>query len=685
MLLGVAKAALTPQQVAIIVDPSQPESVQAGHYYASARMVPPQNIFAVNLGQRDDQNVVDNATFSAARRELWSRLGADIQALALMWAEPMRVDCQSITAAFAFGFDASEWCTSYHPHSPNHYCSLTKASPYYNSSSTRPFDDFGFRLVMMVAGASFDATQALIDRGVASDSTWPRGTGFFINTTDSIRNVRSEVFKETVNHFKDLDLRYIEARSTDHSVSPVLLNKTGVLFYFESLAIIRNISTNQFRPGAIGDTLTSVAGHPHGGESCLGLGPKAGDQTSVMCFLEAGATASYGNVLEPCNDQQKFSQTRILLESYVGGATLIESYWRSVMMPGMGVFVGEPLASPWRGGRGAECPPGSYPSAAVGCAFDAPNSAAFAAALRGGQWPGVSMGLLCPPDAPCVITGAGGGGRAPLLTANNNRVVLQNVRVRQNSAEGGGLLAIANNSAVIGTNISFVDGVATGLYGSGGDTSAMGGGCVLVPDPASSFSCTDCTFDSCVARTRDRGGKLVYLQGGGVAVAGGSVHLMRPRFLNNSCSGHDCGAGCWCGYAGASAGSRCTGCDCEGDPGARWMELSWSYCGNNVAPPPSPQDCAAMLDTLCSGAQRASTGNCLVCCEKHQPQLQAAGCTDAAADSFCVPRCMRSCEAGCYGASGPTGCCNGTHCEMTGGPHGPCGRSRHPIYKCVPD
>ena len=378
--LGAAAEALSPTELAIIVDASQPESVQAGHYYATARKIPRANIFPVSFGQRNNSNVVDNATFSAERSKLWSRLGPNIQALALMWTEPMRVDCMSVTSAFAFGFDDRAWCMKFDPKKADP-CYLTKASPYYNSSSEQPFTDFGVRPAMLVAGATFKATQALIDRGVSADGTRPNGTGWLIKTNDTIRNVRYKVFEETVSHFKgQLDLRYIDASApasapsstvevrveveapqksnkqrpaTDEgahassSVSPILFGKSDVMFYFESLAVIPDIWTNSFRPGAIGDTLTSVAGHPNGGESCYNIGPHASDQTSVMCFLEAGAAASYGNVEEPCNDQQKFSQTLILLESYTGGATLIESYWRSVMMPGMGVFVGEPLARPF--------------------------------------------------------------------------------------------------------------------------------------------------------------------------------------------------------------------------------------------------------------------------------------------------------------------------------------------------
>jgi hypothetical protein len=51
--------------------------------------------------------------------------------------------------------------------------------------------------------------------------------------------------------------------------------------------------------------------------------------------------------VEPCNATAKFPDPRVLLRHYVGGATVLEAYWRSVIAPWEGVFVGEPLASPW--------------------------------------------------------------------------------------------------------------------------------------------------------------------------------------------------------------------------------------------------------------------------------------------------------------------------------------------------
>jgi uncharacterized protein (TIGR03790 family) len=69
---------------------------------------------------------------------------------------------------------------------------------------------------------------------------------------------------------------------------------------------------------------------------------------SALRWLEAGATGSYGAVVEPCNFPQKFPHPAIAIGRYLQGETLIEAYWKSVAMPGQGVFIGEPLASPFR-------------------------------------------------------------------------------------------------------------------------------------------------------------------------------------------------------------------------------------------------------------------------------------------------------------------------------------------------
>jgi len=76
-----------------------------------------------------------------------------------------------------------------------------------------------------------------------------------------------------------------------------------------------------------------------------------GGQTTALEWLQAGATGSYGTAAEPCSFRAKFPDVGVVMSRYLGGETLIEAYWKSVLMPGQGVFVGEPLARPFGGAR----------------------------------------------------------------------------------------------------------------------------------------------------------------------------------------------------------------------------------------------------------------------------------------------------------------------------------------------
>lgn len=70
-------------------------------------------------------------------------------------------------------------------------------------------------------------------------------------------------------------------------------------------------------------------------------------QMSSLRWLEAGATASYSTVVEPCSFPQKLPSPTVAMFHYTSGASAIEAYWKSVAWPGQGVFIGEPLAKPF--------------------------------------------------------------------------------------------------------------------------------------------------------------------------------------------------------------------------------------------------------------------------------------------------------------------------------------------------
>jgi uncharacterized protein (TIGR03790 family) len=92
----------------------------------------------------------------------------------------------SITTAFAAGFNEA-FCVQ--------GCKHTKKSPWFDSDSRRPWDDFGWRPAIMLAGETFEDVKMLIDRGITSDHTDPEGTGYLVSTTDRARNARARYFR----------------------------------------------------------------------------------------------------------------------------------------------------------------------------------------------------------------------------------------------------------------------------------------------------------------------------------------------------------------------------------------------------------------------------------------------------------------------------------------------------------
>ena len=311
-------AALGPDQLAVIVNTADPFSVEVGEYYARRRRIPRANVIPITLpaGQAE----ISRRDFEAGRAQLDARVPPTVQALALAWTTPFRVDCLSITSAFAFGFDPA-FCAQ--------GCRPTRRSPYFDSPSRAPFRELGLRPAMLLAGPSVAVAKAMIDRGIVSDSTFPRGTAYLLSTSDRARNTRASGYAQVEALGPHVRVERIDADE--------LRDRSDVLFYFTGLAAVSGLDTLRFRPGAIADHLTSTGGVLTGH-----------DQMSALRWLEAGATASYGTVMEPCNFRSKFPDPAVVIARYTRGETLIEAYWKSVASPGQGVFVGEPLAAPFR-------------------------------------------------------------------------------------------------------------------------------------------------------------------------------------------------------------------------------------------------------------------------------------------------------------------------------------------------
>ena len=184
---------------------------------------------------------------------------------------------------------------------------------------------------MAIAATSFEQAKALIDRGVQSDGSFPAATTYLLSTSDKARNVRNPAYPQVEAMLKKarMPVRRLERDA--------ITDESDVLFYFTGIVNVEGLDTLTFVPGAIADHLTSAGGMLTDSH-----------QMSALRWLEAGATGSYGAVIEPCNMPQKFPHPALVIGRYLQGETLIEAYWKSVLMPGQGIFVGEPLAAPFR-------------------------------------------------------------------------------------------------------------------------------------------------------------------------------------------------------------------------------------------------------------------------------------------------------------------------------------------------
>lgn len=317
-LVILPNTALKAKQLAVIVNNSDPLSINIAHYYQAKRAIPAENLIYVDFDP--GKTIMSPGEFAVLKRVVEAKLPDGIQAFALTWAAPYRVGCMSISSAFAFGYDV-KYCAQ--------GCKPTYPSPYFNSESQQPFTHFGIRPTMLLAADNLKDAENLIDRGLAADGTLPQGSAYLLKTSDKNRSVRKRFYSRIENALgSKITIKIMQAEAISH--------QRDVMFYFTGQTWVSDLDTNYYLPGAVADHLTSSGGQLTGGA-----------QMSAMDWLKAGVTGSYGTVVEPCNLTSKFPNPLVLMDKYLSGESLLEAYWKSVQMPGQGVFIGEPLAKPY--------------------------------------------------------------------------------------------------------------------------------------------------------------------------------------------------------------------------------------------------------------------------------------------------------------------------------------------------
>jgi uncharacterized protein (TIGR03790 family) len=329
---------IEPQQLLVLVNLRDPQSMEVADAYMARYAIPAANRLELSF---NNPAVLLADDFAPLHQRVHDFLQTrpQLQAIAVTWTEPWRVspagtaDGMSITSALTFGF-----LPEYYD-SGGEGCVLTQESPLYGRELAAPYSDFGLRPAMMLGGAGTDEVLAYVDRSRLGKSTFPLLRGYLVRTSDAARSVRYWQMEDADafwNHALGLDVDYIDNAEGPPS-NDCIRDASDVLYYFTGLTEVDYLDTLRFVPGAVADHVTSAGGELTGG----------GPQMSILRWLEAGASGSYGTVTEPCSMSGKFPNVDMLLRRYFAGATLIDAYWQSVQMPGEGVFVGDPLAQPY--------------------------------------------------------------------------------------------------------------------------------------------------------------------------------------------------------------------------------------------------------------------------------------------------------------------------------------------------
>ncbi|MGH7968138.1 MAG: TIGR03790 family protein, partial [Limisphaerales bacterium] len=280
--------------VVVVVNQNSADSIELGNYYSEKRHVPPENVLRINWNggiaawnNADFNNFLLNPLFAMiADRQLTQQidyvvLSMDIPYRVVQGGGVTTAGDNSTTAIIYYGFKPDG------PGAPEGYpsCNLPDVSSNSYAGSEAIFRDSpplsaltNSYLTMMITSSNLAQAKAIVDRGVLSDASFPIQPVVLAKSFDTFRNVRYSAFDNTI-----FNTRLISDYPMYRTNSGSPYGVTNLLGYETGLDLF-SILPNTFVPGAIADSLTSTAGVLY----------EPNNQTTLLAFLDAGATASYG-------------------------------------------------------------------------------------------------------------------------------------------------------------------------------------------------------------------------------------------------------------------------------------------------------------------------------------------------------------------------------------------------------
>jgi hypothetical protein len=345
------------ENVILIVDPSNPESLHVANYYKAKRDVPDVNVLYMAPGAADYTDFVatnlPGFLGALAAKHIGDHIdyvvlpsggGFYLPASGFVHDSCSHVTRFTATAGYTLAYRAADVLDGIGSQSQNRFSKASFEAQYFDSNlswiggnpSTSPLARRYFIGALLGYTGANGNTQAevlaMIDRSVAADATHPLGTFYFMETADPARSdPREGSFDPAVSAIATA------GGAAQHLFDWLPFGHQDCLGIMTGFAAMDIDGANlTLLPGSFADHLTSYAATFDDTS-----------QTKMTRWIAKGASGTSGTVEEPCNYPGKFPHAR-LHAVYFQGSSLGEAWFRSLAYePFQDLFIGDPLTRPW--------------------------------------------------------------------------------------------------------------------------------------------------------------------------------------------------------------------------------------------------------------------------------------------------------------------------------------------------
>jgi uncharacterized protein (TIGR03790 family) len=373
MILAAANLAIAgggPQNIAVIVNPDDPDSLAVANAYIELRQIPAINVIYIpwKLDARSTTGAkLRDLLLKPVFAELLRRNLTDhIDGLALSSGFPYLIDCKALfpgqefsrearptasltSAAYLYQFIMNARPEMFGPNSNLYFAATTAGRTPSRAFAARqqwdsaglPVKDKGMKYLLTTAlgvthghGNTAKEIIASLRRSRMADGTKPPGTIYYMRNQDVRSRTRHDGFQTAVQELAAVNVRGVIQEGVVPRGAPDVAGLTAGRAQVD----LRG-SGSRLLPGALVDNLTSA-----GGQMLIRV--EKHPQTRISEFIRLGAAGASGTVVEPFALAEKFPSPALHVH-YARGCSLAESFYQAVSSPAQLLIIGDPLCQPW--------------------------------------------------------------------------------------------------------------------------------------------------------------------------------------------------------------------------------------------------------------------------------------------------------------------------------------------------